>query len=168
MIREYAPIALIPAAWIMTFLTVIYPGIDTYWIEHMHYFMIIFLSLFILTSWKEMDTPVLDIWRKIIALGIPATMAGAYSFHSGIFPDVLASTSLFYWLLAPGVGAYYSNKHMDKYAKGYRFVGYGGLTGLLLYLQGYIIESGIFKTLGIVVALLSQTYSIIVAAKLDS
>lgn len=168
MIREYAPIGLIPAAWIMTFVTAVYPCLDTYWIEHMHYFMIFFLTLFVLTSWREMDTPVLDIWRKVIVLGIPATFMGAYSFHTGSFPDLLISISLFYWLLAPGIGAYYSSEYMDKYARGYRFVGYAGLTSLLLYLQGYIIESGIFKALGIIVAIISQTYSIIVAAKLDS
>jgi len=167
MIREFGPVFLIPAAWIMTFLTVIYPGLDTYWIEHMHYFMIVFLAGFLLTSWEEMDTTVLDIWRKIIGLGLIATIAGAASFHTPALPDVLASISLFYWLAAPGIGSYYSNKEMNQYAKTYRFIGYAGITSLLLYLQGYIIEENIFKILALFTTAVSQTYSILIAAKLD-
>jgi len=167
MIREFGPVLLIPAAWIMTFLTVIHPGLDTYWIEHMHYFMIVFLTVFLLTSWKEMETTVLEIWRKVILLGLVATAAGAVSFHTPTLPDVLASISLFYWLAAPGIGAYYSNKKMSQYAKTYRFIGYAGITSLLLYLQGYIIQEDVFKILAIFVAAVSQTYSILIAAKLD-
>ncbi len=168
MIREYAPIGLIPAAWAVTFWTVVYPGLETYWIEHMHYFITGFLGLFILISWNEMSSGALKTWRNIILLGIFATGAGALSFNLEFYPHVLASISVFYWLAAPGIASYYMSEDMGSYSKGYRFVGYAGITSLLLYLQGYILGSEIFKASAIIIAAVSQSYSILVASKLDS
>ncbi len=167
MIREYGPILLIPAAWIMTFLTLLYPGVSSYWIEHMHYFITVFLLAFAATSWRKMSGPVLKTWRNVIALGIVATGLGALSFHTTQFSELLAGVSIFYWLLAPGVAAYYTNESLENHSKAYRFIGYAGVTAFLLYLQGYIIDSEIFLALGILTALVSQSISIILAAKMD-
>jgi hypothetical protein len=65
----------------MTFLTVVEPGIDTYWIRHLNYFMVLFLTGFTVLSWKKMsNNSVLNIWRAVIALGSVFTFAGALSF----------------------------------------------------------------------------------------
>jgi len=167
MIREYAPIALIPAAWIMTFATMIYPGIDTYWIQHMHYFMLLFLAGFTVLSWKEMDSPVLDIWRKIIAAGVIFTGLGALSFTTNSYSELLAGASLTYWLIAPGIGCYLSAKQMNDYKKEYRAVGYAGLMSLLITFSGVLSQTVLVTTVGLGFAVVSQTYSIVVAAKLD-
>jgi len=167
MIREYAPIALIPAAWIMTFATMIYPGIDTYWIQHMHYFMLLFLAGFTVLSWKEMDSPVLDIWRKIIAAGVIFTGLGALSFTTSNYSRLLAGASLAYWLLAPGIGCYLSAKEMNEYKKEYRAVGYAGLISLLITFSGILSQTAFVITVGLAFAVISQTYSIFIAAKLD-
>lgn len=167
MIRELGPIVLIPAAWVLAVLTVVYPEVDTYWIEHMHYFMVLFLAGFTLTSWEKMDTAVLKTWRWIIAVGVFATAAGAVSFHVDSFDQVLASLSLLYWLVAPGVAAYYTKGQMDEYEEEYKIVGYAGVIALSVYLIGITIDGNLLKVLGIGTALVSQTYSIIVAARLD-
>ena len=167
MIREYAPIALIPAAWLMTFATMITPGIDTYWIQHMHYFMILFLTGFTVLSWKEMDSPVLDFWRKIIAAGTIFTGLGALSFTTSNYSGLLAGASLAYWLVAPGIGCYLSSKEMNDYKKEYRAVGYAGLMSLLITFSGVLSQTVLVTTVGLGFAVVSQTYSIVVAAKLD-
>jgi len=167
MIREYAPIALIPAAWIMTFSTMIAPGIDAYWIQHMHYFVILFLTGFTVLSWKEMDSPVLDIWRKVIAAGTVFTLLGALSFTTSSYSSILAGLSLAYWLLAPGIGCFQSAKQMTNYKKEYRGVGYAGIMSLLITFSGILSNTVFVTTIGLGFAAVSQTYSIIMAAKLD-
>ena len=168
MIREYAPIGLIPAAWAMTFATMIYPGIDTYWIQHMHYFMILFLAGFTVLSWKEMESnPVLDIWRKVIAAGILFTGLGALSFLAKNYSPMLSGLSLGYWLVAPGIGSYLSAKDMSDYVKEYRGIGYAGLTALLLAFTGIFSGLETVTAAGFLLAAVSQTYSIFIAAKLD-
>lgn len=168
MIREYAPIALIPAAWGMTFATMIYPGISTYWIQHMHYFMILFLGGFTVLSWREMESdPVLDIWRKIIAAGIIFTGLGAISFVTNSYSGILAGLSLGYWLIAPGAGCYFSAEKMSDYAENYRYVGYAGILALLLATIGISSQMNSVLTSGLAVAAFSQSYSIVIAAKMD-
>ena len=169
MIREYAPIGLIPAAWVMTFATMIYPGISTYWIQHMHYFMILFLGGFTILSWKEMGSdPVLDIWRKVIAAGVIFTGLGALSFTVNSYSQLLAFSSLAYWFLAPGVALYYSAKHMNDYSNLYEKLGIESFIAFAVFglgLYSEILSLQILGTAGITAA---QTLSIIIASKLDS
>lgn len=167
MIRELGPVILIPAAWTLTFLTVVTPGVDTYWIEHMHYFMLLFLAGFIVTSWQKMDTEVLSTWRWVIAIGLIPTAAGAASFAFDSFDSLLASLSLLYWLVSPGIAAYYTNNRMREYENQYRLVGYSGVVAVLLYSVGILTDLDALRTLAIATALVSQTYSILVAGRLD-
>lgn len=168
MIREYAPIPLIPAAWAMTFATIVYPGIDTYWIEHMHYFMLLFLTGFTLLSWKEMSKdPVLDIWRKVIAAGIIFTGLGALSFTTQTYSTLMASASIIYWFIAPGIALYLSAEHMDKYSRLYEKLGITSLIALTTFLIGLYTENTLLEVLGLVIIAAAQTTSIITASKLD-
>ena len=168
MIREYAPIGLIPAAWIMSFLTMVYPGIDSYWIRHMHYFMIVFLAGFTLLSWRTMgEDSVLRIWRAVIAVGVLSTGLGASSFAVESYSQVLSGLSLGYWLVAPGVGCYLSSRMMGDYSREYRAVGYVGVTALLLSFAGIAGNLDVVTSLGFSVAAVSQSYSIFVAARMD-
>ena len=169
MIREYAPIGLIPAAWAMTFATMIYPGISTYWIQHMHYFMILFLGGFTVLSWKEMNSdPVLDIWRKVIASGIIFTGLGALSFTLNSYSQVLGFSSLAYWFLAPGIALYYSAKHMDKSSELYRKLGAESVISFGIFTLGLYSEFIPLQIIGIAGIAIGQTWSILIASKLDS
>lgn len=169
MIREYAPIGLIPAAWAMTFATMIYPGIDTYWIQHMHYFMILFLGGFTVLSWKEMDSnPVLDIWRRLIAVGVIFTGLGALSFSVNSYSQILGLSSLAYWFLAPGIALYYSAKHMDDYSGLYEKLGTGSVIAFTVFTAGLYSEFISLQILGIAGIAVAQTVSIIIASKMDS
>lgn len=169
MIREYAPIGLIPAAWAMTFATVVYPKISTYWIGHMHYFMIIFLSGFTVLSWKEMESdPVLDIWRKVIGVGILFTGFGIISYNLSIYSYVFSFSSLSYWAIAPGIALYFSAKSMDEYSDLYKKLGIGSIISFMVFLAGIYFQRLSFQSLGLIGITISQAYSILVASKLDS
>jgi len=169
MIRKYAPIALIPSAWALTFATIIYPGIDTYWIQHMHYFMILFLTGFTVLSWKQMEKDaVLDIWRKVILTGVFFTVLGSLSFSLTQYSSILGFLSLSYWFIAPGIALYYSSNFMDKYSNIYRKLAWETAVGYLLLLLGLyseVISLQIISLIGIAVI---QTLSIVKASKLDS
>jgi len=169
MIREYAPIALIPAAWAMTFATMIYPGISTYWIQHMHYFMLLFLGGFTVLSWKEMGSdPVLDIWRKVIGSGVIFTGLGALSFTVNSYSQILGLSSLTYWFLAPGLALYYSSRHMDQYSGLYEKLGGESVIGFAVFILGLYSDVASLEMLGIAGIAVAQTWSILVASKLDS
>jgi hypothetical protein len=169
MIREYAPIALIPAAWAMVFATMIYPGISNYWIQHMHYFMLIFLAGFTALSWKEMESdPVLDIWRKVIGAGVVFTGLGALSFTSSSYSQILGFSSLAYWFLAPGIALYYSSKRMNQYSGLYEKLGGESFVGFTLFILGLYSEVLSLQILGIAGIAVAQTWSIFVASKLDT
>ena len=169
MIREYAPIGLIPAAWAMTFATIIYPGISTYWIQHMHYFMILFLGSFTFLSWNEMGSnPVLDIWRKVIAAGTIFTSLGALSFTFSSYSQILGFSSLVYWFLAPGLALYYSSDYMEQYSDLYQNLGGESIIALGIFILGLYSEVASLQIIGIVGIAVAQTWSIVVASKLDS
>lgn len=169
MIRDYAPIALIPAAWVMTFATVIYPGIDTYWIQNMHYFMLLFLTGFTVLSWKQMGSdPVLNIWRKVIGAGIIFTFFGALSFTSEAYSQILGFSSLTYWFLAPGVALYHSSKEMERYSSLYEKLGAESIVGFALFSIGLYSDIISLQMIGIIGVAIVQTISIAIASKIDS
>ena len=167
MIREYGPIFLIPAAWITT-LIVMFMDFSAYWVQHMHYFMLVFLVGFTVLSWNKMkEDPVLDIWRKVIAFGVVFTLFGALSFHFTGYSKFLGSLSMFYWLIAPGIGCYRSAFYMKENSESYRVVGFAGTLALFLVTLGLISGRNIGVIVGILLATVSQSYSILVAAKMD-
>lgn len=169
MIREFGPIGLIPAAWAMTFATVVYPKISAYWIGHMHYFMIIFLAGFTVLSWKEMaENPVLDIWRKVIGAGVLFTGFGIIGYNLNLYSYIFSFASLTYWALAPGLALYFSAESMDEYSNLYEKLGIGSITAFMVFSAGIYSQSLSLQTLGLAVIAISQTYSIVIASKLDS
>ncbi|PSG98543.1 MAG: hypothetical protein BRC29_00260 [Nanohaloarchaea archaeon SW_7_43_1] len=167
MIREYAPVGLIPAAWAMTFGTIIYPGLDTYWIQHMHYFVIFFLSGFTALSWKEMDSPVLGIWRNVIAAGIIFTGLGALSFVFTSYSSVLGFLSLSYWFLAPGTALYFSSRHMDKYSKLYQWLAGKSAISYVILVLGLYTEVTSLQVISFAGIAVVQAASITTASRLD-
>lgn len=168
MIREYAPVVLIPAAWAMTFATLLQPGIDTYWIQHMHYFMILFLTGFTILSWKEMrENPVLDIWRKIIAAGAVFTAIGTLAFLTE-YSKFFGWISIAYWYLAPALGLYLSSKHMKKFSGLYEELAFTSVISFSLFMIGASYGYVNLEVIGLVGIAAAQTTSILAASKLDS
>ena len=135
----------------------------------MHYFMMLFLGGFTVLSWREMGSdPVLDIWRKVIGAGIIFTGLGALSFTVNSYSQILGFSSLAYWFLAPGLALYYSSDHMEEYSELYRRLGGESVVGFGLFILGLYSEVVSLQIIGIVGIAAVQTWSIVVASKLDS
>ena len=135
----------------------------------MHYFMMLFLGGFTVLSWREMGSdPVLDIWRKVIGAGVIFTGLGALSFTVNSYSQILGFSSLAYWFLAPGLALYYSSDHMEEYSELYRRLGGESVVGFGLFILGLYSEVVSLQIIGIVGIAAVQTWSIVVASKLDS
>lgn len=167
MIREYAPIPLIPAAWLLTFSTVVYPGLSTYWIRHMHYFMLIFLGLFAVLSWREMDEPVMKTWRNIIAAGFFFTALGTAGFHINNYQNFLFLAALKYWFIAPVYGFEVTSRNLDKYSDEYRYLRDLGAVFALIFIAGLYVKTDLIIGAAFIGTALVQAASILMASKLD-
>lgn len=167
MIRDFAPVLLIPAAWILTLAT-IFHGFDVYWIRHMHYFIILFLTGFTVFSWSEMgDNSVLRYWRLVIGGGIVFTFFGALSFSVQSFSNLLAGVSLFYWIAAPGAAFYSSAKLMNRYSRAYKLIAGSSILAGALFLLSSHFNASLFSVFCLLVVLIAQLIGMICAVKLS-
>lgn len=168
MLRDYLPIPLIPAAWILTLTTMVYPGIDTYWIQHMNLFITVFLGVFGALSWKKMgDDEVLKDWRNVIALGFICTGLGTLPFYFQSAPDFLASVSVDYWFLVPAYGFKLTAERVDQYSEEYRWLAYMSVPAFLGFLIGTELGNSFWTAFGIILVAKLQTASILYASKMD-
>jgi hypothetical protein len=167
MIREYAPIPLIPAAWILTFLTVVYPGVDPYWIKHMHLFMLVFLAFFALFSWNEMRDKVMKTWRNIIAAGFFFTLLGTAGFYLSQYQEILSFTTIIYWFVAPTHGFRVTSDNVDEYSDIYKYLGYLSVPATFIFALGYSTDMVNLMGAGFIMAAAVQLVSIVLASKMD-
>lgn len=172
MIRRYGPILLIPAAWIVTIATEIYPGLESYWVKYMLYSMSLFLFSFALLSWRQMDSPVLKIWRYVIGTGFIFSVLGVVPFILDISGQSLSVLSISYWFLAPGFALYLSADKMDSYSTLYRSLGIGsgisfGIFAISLYRSFGIGSYNVPMLISMLAIASIQTASIVAASKLN-
>jgi len=168
MIREYAPVFLIPAAWILTFLTVNYPGVDPYWIEHMHLFMIFFLGGFAVTSWRQMEGAVMETWRNIIAVGFLVTAFGT----SGFFLQEIGNTAfilnILYWISAPAFGFWVTSEESEDFSREYRYLCLLSIVPLSSFAAGALSGNSALLGVSFLSAGVIQSVSIMIASYMDS
>lgn len=167
MIREYGPIPLIPAAWILTFLTVVYPGVDPYWIKHMHLFMLAFLAFFALFSWNEMQGKVMRTWRNVIATGFFFTAIATAGFYLNHYREILSFTGIIYWFTAPAHGFKVTSENIDDYSDFYRYLGFLSIPATFLFALGYSMNMVNLMGAGFVMIAVLQLASIVLASKMD-
>lgn len=139
-ILETAPAGLIPAAWIVAILAEFgYFSIRTLLIAHI--IMCIFLSIFAITGWSQMDYGVLRIWRVVIAVGFIVTLISTLGLlwdeHAGML-----ATGLYGWMLLPGVALIYTGVEIDSRQELY-------LAGGLLSFLGAIVAGAVPSVAGI-------------------
>ena len=167
MIRDYLPIPLIPAAWALTFATLVYPGIDTYWIQHMNIFITGFLALFGALSWKAMDGEVLQTWRNIIALGFVFTGLGTLGFFVESYNTLLFGSSILYWFLAPAAGFKITSELMEEGSELYLNLAWLSLPAAACFIAAYAVQSPELTAISLVSIAAIQTASIVDASRRD-
>ncbi|PSH01229.1 MAG: hypothetical protein BRC26_04075 [Nanohaloarchaea archaeon QH_8_44_6] len=167
MIREYGPIPLIPAAWTLMFLTVVYPGVDPYWIKHMHLFMLVFLGFFAVASGHQMTDKVMKAWRNIIAVGFFFTALGTAGFYLTQYQEILSLTVILYWFIAPAYGFKITSESIERYSELYSNLRYFSFLAVLAFAAGESLKIRVLTGAGLITAAAVQLISIILASKLD-
>lgn len=168
MIRDYLPIPLIPAAWVLTFATLVYPGLDTYWIQHMNIFITGFLLVFGALSWRKMSgDEVLEVWRNIIAAGFLFTAIGTAGFYISGYEQLMFGSSILYWFLAPAAGFKITAELVEKYEKEYLYMAWSSLAAAIVFLAGYAAGNQVLMATGLVAVASIQTASIVTASRMD-
>ncbi len=165
MIRQLAPILLIPAAWVLTLFTVT-GSLTSYWIEHMHYFISIFLAGFLITSSEMLQDDVLKIWYGVIAGGLISILLGAGAFL-GAVGTWGGQVSFWYWMIAPGLALVLSARKMTRFSSSYWVLGVSSLVASVLATAGLYTSMSWLFWLGVVHVAAIQTVSMVQAAVLD-
>jgi len=167
-IRKYAPVPLIPAAWAMAFATVVKPGLSTYWIQHMHGFMLLFLGGFALLSWNEMEGRVMETWKYVIAAGFFFTSLGMLGFHLEGLGSSVFVLSILYWILAPAYGFWISSVEPNRFSSSYRVMFVMSLFTAAVFLLGAFTGRKELLGISFVSAGVVQAASIGLASYMDS
>lgn len=110
--RRYGPTLMVPAAWITAFLAIDTSLASSTAILVMHVVMTALMSLFLLTGWNQMNSGILKVWRNVIAVGLPFTIAGALSLS--VLPVIPPSVSLVAWMILPGIALIYTGRESEK------------------------------------------------------
>lgn len=167
MIRSYAPVVLIPAAWVLTFATVVYPVLGNYLIRHMHFFMLIFLTGFIALSWREMEEGVLETWRGIMVLGILSTGISTVGFYmdSGRY---LFLSGVLYWIVAPAYGFYVTSEEIELFSGEYRKMAFSSVLAASIFVSGWYLSSSYLLGASFLLTGLIQFLSMFLAVKMES
>lgn len=161
MIRERAPIVLIPAAWALTGYTVLTEA-SPYWIRGMNLFITAFLAVFAASSWRKMSSGVLRIWRTVIAAGAAATAIGTLQFYGF---NRFAWVSVTYWFMMPGVALIMTSEQTEKEI--YRWQGYTSIAAYAPFAAGILRGNEALTALGILLVAASQAWSMYTTSKID-
>lgn len=132
-VRKYGPVLLVPLAWTLVTGAHFYDTIGRHELFMAHIFMTLIMFAFVAVSWNEMNEEVLLIWKKVIALGVPATFAGALGLTIFLQNEPLQLVSIFYWMVSPGIGLYVTGRATDLFSRPYRLTGFASVIGALIY-----------------------------------
>ena len=128
-LRANGPALLVPAAWLVAAATVL--GVVS---EHAlfvaHVVMSVLLVAFLVGSRGEMAAGALRVWKVIILLGTPVTLAGVTGFlaRSGVVAvpaTPLLAIAVYGWILLPAVGLALTGRRAQQAASAY-LIGAGG------------------------------------------
>jgi len=112
-LRENGPGILVPSAWAVA--GAAHAGaVETRTLLIAHVVRTAILVSFSVASWSEMSEGVLRVWRNVLVLGVPVTVAGAVGL-SGLLPGAgtpLAGVSVFGWMLSPAAGLAYTGREL--------------------------------------------------------
>ena len=131
-LRETGPGLLVPLAW--TFVTAAHvDAVTERTLLIAHVVMVTILVAFTAASWQDMDDGVLLIWRGVMVLGIPVTLAGLGGLVADPGVAALQATAVYGWMLLPGGALAYTGGEVSDGAVFYRGGAACCLLGAALY-----------------------------------
>jgi hypothetical protein len=165
-IRDLGPIALIPAAWTATALTVLgHLGEEGMLIAHG--VMAVFIAFFAVTGWSEMSTGALRSWRTVLVAGLPVTLAGIAGFLVTTVETPLHAVSLIGWMVLPAVGLADTARRLPEAKLVYLSAAGLSILGALAAVAGLALDDQRFVLGALALVAVGQTASIVDASLRD-
>lgn len=165
-VRDLGPIALIPAAWAATALTVLgYLGEEGMLIAHG--VMAVFITFFAVTGWSEMSTGALRSWRTVLVAGLPVTLAGLTGFLLGTFDTPLFAISMIGWMLLPAAGLVDTARRLPEAKAVYLSAAALSILGGFVAVAGIGLDDELLVLVALVLVAIGQTASIVDASLRD-
>jgi len=165
-VRDLAPIALIPAAWTATALTVLgYLGEEGMLVAHA--VMAAFIAFFSVTGWSEMSTGALRSWRTVLVVGLPVTLAGLAGFLVASFETTLFAISLVGWMVLPAVGLADTGRRLPEAKVVYGTAAALSALGALVAVAAIALGAESLLLGAIALVAVGQTASIVDASRRD-
>lgn len=106
-IRDFLPMILIPSAWVVTHFTII-GYISGNAIGVAHIVMLIFITVFLLTGFRDMREGALRGWLIVLVVGLIITTIGTIGFVSSEYGNLLRAVSVYGWMIIPTIGIGYT------------------------------------------------------------
>jgi hypothetical protein len=163
-LRAQGPTVLIPLAWTVVGLAHLDVVTDRP-VLVFHVVAAVLIAAFAALSWDEMESVVLRIWRDILLVGLLLTVGGIVGLLYSPLRDPFLTTTILGWMAVPGVGLYYTGKHVPTGQRAYT------AGAALSVLGGVVYAGGLFPTArsallaGIGLALVGQTVGIVQAVR---
>ncbi|WP_135305300.1 hypothetical protein [Haloarcula amylovorans] len=156
-LRENGPVVLVPLAW--TFATAAHLGLlaaRTVLIAHA--VMATIIAAFTVLSWREMTDGVLLVWRRVLVVGLPITLAGVAGLLGDIEPLLTAT-------VVPAVGLAYTGRHVDRTPWAYTGGAAASAAGVVVYLAGVALPVSALVLAGLTLTNVGQTAGIVAAVR---
>ena len=165
-IRDLGPVLLVPAAWIAAAASI--DGVLAS--EGMliaHGVMATFIAVFAVTGWTAMSDGALRVWRLVLLVGLPITLAGVAGFFVSSAARPLFSVSLIGWMVLPAAGLACTAGHLPDARLRYLSTAALSAAGAAVAVSGLILDARPTLFIGIAVAGVGQTIGIADASYRD-
>ena len=118
--------------------------------------------------WQELsDGPVLNVWKKVIALGIPFTEISLIGFYIPDYSSILHLTGVLYWVIAPAAAMYLSARKVEQSGL-YMYSSVASCLAAFLLVISYAAGLTRLEVLGYLLTGAVQTAVILDAARMNS
>lgn len=141
-LRETGPVVLVPAAW--TFAVLAHLGtLSPRTMLIAHVVMTVLLVAFLAFSWGDMTEGVLRVWRTVILVGVPVTLAGVAGLLVRPRATALLAVALVGWMVVPALALARTAPMLPSEASGRIATAGGGLSlfGAILYGAGWFLSA---------------------------
>ncbi|NHN65957.1 hypothetical protein G9463_22310 [Haloarcula sp. JP-Z28] len=163
-LRAQGPTVLIPLAWLLVGLAHLDVVTDRT-VLIFHVVAAVLIAAFAVLSWDEMVTGILRIWRDILLVGLLLTVGGIVGFLYSPLRVPFLTTTLLGWMAVPGVGLYYTGKHVPAGQRAYTAGAVLSVLGAAVYAGALFPPAETALLAGIGLALVGQTVGIVQAVR---
>lgn len=162
-LRAQGPAVLVPLAWALVALAHLdmVPGQG---VLVFHVVVALVVAGFTASSWDEMASGVLRIWRDILLVGLVLTVGGIVGLLVVQVRDPFLTVTILGWMAVPAVGLAYTGKRVTEADRVYTAAAGLSAVGAVVYAVALFPAETPLLLAGVALALLGQTVGVATAA----